>query len=86
MQNTQVCQACGSYLTCYLFTQTIHTGYARRGEDGQLHFRGLVASTDGKKIYETSRVGSFSAAEGERLGREAGEELKSKAGPEFFVW
>jgi hydroxymethylbilane synthase len=61
-------------------------GYARRGEDGQLHFKGLVASTDGKKIYETSRVGSFSAEEGERLGREAGEELKAQAGPEFFVW
>jgi len=61
-------------------------GYAHRGEDGQLHFRGLVASTDGKKIYETSRVGSFNAAEGERLGREAGEELKAQAGPDFFVW
>jgi hydroxymethylbilane synthase len=45
-----------------------------------------VASTDGKHIYETSRVGSYDAAEGERLGREAGEELKAKAGPEMFVW
>lgn len=61
-------------------------GYARRGEDGQLHFRGLVSSTDGKKIYETSRVGAFNAEEGARLGREAGEELKAQAGPEFFVW
>jgi porphobilinogen deaminase len=62
-------------------------GYARRGEDGKLHFRGLVAATDGSKIYETSRVGSsFDAAEGERVGREAGEELKKQAGPEFFVW
>jgi hypothetical protein len=25
-------------------------GYARKGEDGQLHFKGLVASTDGKKV------------------------------------
>jgi hydroxymethylbilane synthase len=62
------------------------TGYCHKGEDGQLHFRGLVASTDGKKIYETSRTGTFSAEEGVRLGREAGEELKAQAGPEFFVW
>lgn len=61
-------------------------GYARRGEDGQLHFSGLVASTDGKKIYSTTRTGAFDAATGERLGREAGEELKAQAGPEFFVW
>eukprot|EP00877_Chromochloris_zofingiensis_P013876 jgi/Chrzof1/8742/Cz03g22200.t1_PBGD1[v5.2] len=61
-------------------------GYARRGEDGQLHFRGLVASPNGKKIHETSRTSSFDAAEAERLGREAGEELKATAGPDFFDW
>ncbi|WIA19961.1 hypothetical protein OEZ86_013625 [Tetradesmus obliquus] len=61
-------------------------GYCYRGEDNQLHFKGLVASTDGKKIYSTSRTGSFDAATGEKLGREAGEELKAQAGPEFFVW
>lgn len=74
------CPLCRAVLCCH------PAGYARRGEDGQLHFKGLVASTDGKKIYETSRVGAFSAEEGERLGREAGEELKAQAGPEFFVW
>jgi hydroxymethylbilane synthase len=61
-------------------------GYAQKGADGKLHFRGLVASPNGSKIYETTRVGAFDAAEGERLGREAGEELKSKAGPDFFDW
>ena len=61
-------------------------GYARKGEDGQLHFSGLVASTDGKKVYQTSRVGAFDAETGARLGREAGEQLKKEAGPEFFVW
>lgn len=61
-------------------------GYARKGEDGQLHFRGLVASPNGSKIYETTRVGKFDPAEGERLGREAGEELKAQAGPDFFDW
>jgi hydroxymethylbilane synthase len=68
---------------CFCFYAT---GYAYRGEDNQLHFKGLVASTDGKKIYQTSRTGSFDAATGEKLGREAGEELKAQAGPEFFVW
>lgn len=72
--------------SCAPTKHSSHTGYARRGEDGQLHFKGLVASTDGAKIYETSRVGAFNAGEGARLGREAGEELKAKAGPEFFVW
>jgi hypothetical protein len=61
-------------------------GYAQKGADGKLHFRGLVASPNGSKIFETTRVGAFDAAEGERLGREAGEELKAKAGPDFFDW
>jgi hydroxymethylbilane synthase len=69
-------------MLCY----AVPIGYCRRGEDNQLHFTGLVASTDGKKIYQTSRTGTFNAEEGVRLGREAGEELKSQAGPEFFVW
>lgn len=30
-------------------------GYARKGENGNLVFRGLVASTDGTKVFETSR-------------------------------
>lgn len=71
---------------CAALVFVVPAGYARRGEDGQLHFRGLVASTDGKKIYETSRTGTFNAEEGVRLGREAGEEIKAQAGPEFFVW
>jgi hydroxymethylbilane synthase len=61
-------------------------GYAHKGADGQLHFRGLVASPNGSKIFETTRVGAFDAEEGARLGREAGEELKAKAGPDFFDW
>ena len=61
-------------------------GYAHKGADGKLHFRGLVASPNGSKIFETTRVGTFDAAEGAKLGREAGEELKAKAGPDFFDW
>ncbi|KAI8469226.1 MAG: porphobilinogen deaminase [Monoraphidium minutum] len=61
-------------------------GYAQKGEDGKLHFRGLVAAPNGSKIFETTRVGAFDAAEGARLGREAGEELKKQAGPDFFDW
>lgn len=61
-------------------------GYARRGEDGQLHFSGLVARPDGSKVHEVSRVGTFSPADAERIGKEAGEELKKVAGADFFDW
>jgi hypothetical protein len=38
------------------------------------------------QVYSTSRVGAFDAETGARLGKEAGEQLKKEAGPEFFVW
>lgn len=50
--------------------------------DGKLHFKGLVAMPDGSKMYETERVGS--PADAEKIGREAGEELKERAGAAFF--
>eukprot|EP00208_Stichococcus_sp_RCC1054_P002846 CAMPEP_0206139102 /NCGR_PEP_ID=MMETSP1473-20131121/4842_1 /ASSEMBLY_ACC=CAM_ASM_001109 /TAXON_ID=1461547 /ORGANISM="Stichococcus sp, Strain RCC1054" /LENGTH=353 /DNA_ID=CAMNT_0053532747 /DNA_START=68 /DNA_END=1129 /DNA_ORIENTATION=- len=60
-------------------------GYARK-EDGKLVFDGLVASPDGSKVFKTSRSGEWSEESVLRLGREAGEELKAEAGPEFFTW
>ncbi len=48
--------------------------------------RGLVATPDGKKIIETSRVGEFNAEEAVAIGKDAGDELKKTAGPEFFTW
>jgi hydroxymethylbilane synthase len=61
-------------------------GYAQKGADGQLHFRGLVATPDGTKIQETSRVGNFSLADAAIMGREAGEELKKNAPEGLFSW
>ncbi len=49
---------------------------------GGLSFRGLAARPDGSQVLETSRNGS--AADAEALGRDAGEELKGRAGPGFF--
>lgn len=61
-------------------------GHAFKNADGQMEFRGLVASPDGKTIHSTTRSGEWSEAEVLRHGREAGEELKATAGPDFFDW
>jgi hydroxymethylbilane synthase len=65
---------------------TTHTGYAHKGADGQLHFSGLVATPDGKEVLRTSRVCAFNAADAEKAGTEAGQELKKNARPGFFMW
>ena len=51
-----------------------------------MSFRGLVASPDGSKIYETSREGAFTEEDAVKIGREAGEQLKAEAGEAFFTW
>ncbi len=48
-----------------------------------LSFRGLIIRPDGGQIFETARHGD--AAEAAAMGRDAGEELKAKAGPGFFT-
>jgi hydroxymethylbilane synthase len=53
-----------------------------RGFGPQLHFKGLVAMPDGSEMFQTERVGSLEDAV--RMGREAGEELKARAGEEWF--
>jgi hydroxymethylbilane synthase len=50
--------------------------------DGQLHFKGLVSMPDGSQMFEADRVGS--PADAEAIGRDAGEELKKRAGAKFF--
>ncbi len=45
--------------------------------------RGLVIRPDGSEIIETTRRGA--AAQAQALGRDAGEELKRRAGPDFFA-
>jgi len=51
------------------------------GEDG-FSLRGLIARPDGSEVLETRRDGS--AADAQALGRDAGEELKGRAGPGFL--
>jgi hydroxymethylbilane synthase len=61
-------------------------GYGYKNEEGKLQFKGLVASPDGKKVFEIERICSFDKAEGIKMGRECGEEIKAKAGADFFDW
>jgi hydroxymethylbilane synthase len=48
----------------------------------RLSLRARLISPDGRKLYETSREGP--AEDGENMGRDAGDELRGKAGPAFF--
>lgn len=51
-------------------------------DGGTLRFRGLVLRPDGSEWFETAREGASSDAVA--LGADAGQELKSRAGPGFF--
>ncbi len=57
-------------------------GLAEFLADGSLRLRALVARADGSEVHETERLGP--AADGERMGRDAGEELRRRAGPDIF--
>ena len=57
-------------------------GLAEFQDDGTLRLRALVAKADGSALYETVRDGS--ADDGDAMGRDAGEELKRRAGPDIF--
>jgi hydroxymethylbilane synthase len=50
---------------------------------GRLRFRGLIAKPDGSASFDTERMGA--AADGAALGADAGEELKRRAGSNFFT-
>jgi hydroxymethylbilane synthase len=49
---------------------------------GRLRFRGMVVKPDGSEAFEASREGVVGDAE--KLGADAGAELKGRAGPDFF--
>jgi hydroxymethylbilane synthase len=57
-------------------------GHARL-VDSELRFQGLIVKPDGSCAYEAVRNGPVQDAQ--RLGADAGRELKHKAGPDFFV-
>ncbi|XP_040377312.1 porphobilinogen deaminase, chloroplastic [Oryza brachyantha] len=58
--------------------------YASRDKDGNCSFRGLLASPDGSIVYETSRTGPYDFDVMVEMGKDAGHELKAKAGSGFF--
>ncbi|OMO62511.1 Tetrapyrrole biosynthesis, hydroxymethylbilane synthase [Corchorus olitorius] len=59
-------------------------GYASKDAEGNCIFKGLVASPDGTRVLETSRKGSYSYEDMILMGKDAGKELLSRAGPGFF--
>mmetsp|Transcript_33429 Transcript_33429/g.72139 ORF Transcript_33429/g.72139 Transcript_33429/m.72139 type:complete len:384 (+) Transcript_33429:292-1443(+) len=59
-------------------------GHARRGEDGGLVFDGLIAHPDGLEVYKIQNHAAFSNEDAVRLGEEAGQQLKDKAGPKLM--
>ncbi|XXG68963.1 hypothetical protein AAC387_Pa06g1940 [Persea americana] len=61
-------------------------GYAYRDKDGNCTFRGLVASPDGTRVLETSRRGPYAHEDMVSMGKDAGKELLTRAGPSFFDW
>ena len=61
-------------------------GYARKGEDGKLHFNGLVATTDGKEILTSSGTADFTEEGAVKLGQECGDDIKGRAREGFFMW
>ena len=49
---------------------------------GRLRFRGMIVKPDGSEAFEATRQGDV--REAERLGADAGGELKGRANPDFF--
>ena len=56
-------------------------GHARIA-NGRLAFHGIIVTADGRTAHETKRDGN--AADAARIGRDAGEELARRGGPDFF--
>jgi hydroxymethylbilane synthase len=50
---------------------------------GRLRFRGLIAKPDGSAVFEAAREGS--AFDAMHLGADAGNELRARAGADFFA-
>ncbi|MFN3348916.1 hydroxymethylbilane synthase [Pseudorhodoplanes sp.] len=48
-----------------------------------LRFQGMILRPDGSEVFETARQGAV--ADADRLGADAGRELKARGGPDFFT-
>ena len=83
-QPTSVCVSAEHAMLAVLdgSCRTPIAGHAVLTGDG-LHLRGLIARPDGSEVIITERRGPL--ADAEALGRDAGEELKRKGGPDFFA-
>jgi len=57
-------------------------GLAEFQPDGTLRLRGLVGAPDGSRLFEAERSGAV--VEAETMGRDAGEELRRRAGNDLF--
>jgi hydroxymethylbilane synthase len=57
-------------------------GHATVAAGGKIKFRGMIIRPDGGEAFEASREGT--AGDAEKLGADAGAELKRRAGPHFF--
>ena len=51
--------------------------------DGGIRLRALIARTDGDGMLETERFGAD--ADAEAMGRDAADELRRRAGPDYFT-
>jgi hydroxymethylbilane synthase len=51
--------------------------------NGRVSFRGLIAKPDGSAAFDVAREGAVSEAAA--LGADAGEDVKRRAGPNFFA-
>jgi len=58
-------------------------GLAEVTTDGDLHLRGLVARADGSEVFTAERLGT--PVDAEALGRDAGRELRDRAGDDIFL-
>lgn len=82
---TQTCIAAERAMLAVLegSCRTPIAGLAQFDEAGGISLRAMVLTPDGRTVHETSRAGP--APDAERLGRDAGEELRQRAGPNFFA-
>ena len=59
-------------------------GHAKKNADGKMSFVGMVATPDGQMLYTTERTCDFSEAAGKAMAEDAANELRERAGKEFF--
>mmetsp|Transcript_1608 Transcript_1608/g.5314 ORF Transcript_1608/g.5314 Transcript_1608/m.5314 type:complete len:391 (-) Transcript_1608:177-1349(-) len=59
-------------------------GHAYKGPEGNLLFKGLIAHPDGLEVYTVDSSAAFSNEDAVKLGKDAGAQLKEKAGTKLM--